>query len=109
LLGFSFPAFMFFLSFHLSPLISKISKFFLLPMVNLSFAKKGYTNKIVIILYLYLTIGLAIASGIGSQVGWHNVYILTTLLITGIPLLILLLFPPIYYTRIIAKYSSNIY
>jgi serine/threonine protein kinase len=109
LLGFSFPAFMFFLSFHLSPLISKISKFFLLPMVNLSFAKKGYTNKIVILLYLYLTIGLAIASGIGSQVGWHNVYILTTLLMTGIPLLILLLFPPIYYTRIITKYSNNMY
>jgi len=109
LLGFSFPAFMFFLSFHLSPLISKISKFFLLPMVNLSFAKKGYTNKIVILLYLYLTIGLAIASGIGSQIGWHNVYILTTLLMTGIPLLILLLFPPIYYTRIITKYSNNMY
>ncbi|MBE9090651.1 hypothetical protein IQ232_12965 [Microcystis aeruginosa LEGE 11464] len=89
--------------------LSKRLRFFLLPMVNLSFAKKGYTNKIVILLYLYLTIGLAIASGIGSQVGWHNVYILTTLLITGILLLILLLFPPIYYGRIITKYSKNIY
>jgi serine/threonine protein kinase len=88
---------------------SKRLRFFFLPIVNLSFTQKGYTRRTVILLHLYLTIGLAVASGIGSQVGWDNFYILTTLLITGIPLLILLLFPPIYYTRIITKYSKNIY
>lgn len=92
-------------SFYMFP----ISSFSLSPIFKIRLIQNKLSNKFINNCYLYLTIGLAIASGIGSQIGWHNVYILTTLLMTGIPLLILLLFPPIYYTRIITKYSNNMY
>lgn len=58
---------------------------------------KGY-------IFIWLTIGLGIAIGAGSVVGWFNPYVLLALALTSFLLIFMILYPPINRARLVNQY-----
>ena len=58
---------------------------------------KGY-------IFILLTIGLGIAIGAGSVVGWFNPYVLLALALTSFLLIFMILYPPINRARLVNQY-----
>jgi serine/threonine protein kinase len=59
--------------------------------------EKGYT-------FIWLTIGLGIAIGAGSVVGWFNPYVLLALALTSFLLIFMILYPHINRARLVNQY-----
>ncbi|NCR18962.1 MAG: protein kinase [Microcystis aeruginosa LL13-03] len=58
---------------------------------------KGY-------IFIWLTIGLGIAIGAGSVVGWFKPYVLLALALTSFLLIFMILYPPINRARLVNQY-----
>ena len=72
-----------------------------------SYSKWNWDNKILSLLSAGLGSSFGIIYGIISIVGFLNPYILFSLIGTGLPLSVMLLFPPIKRRKLIAKYRHS--